>query len=629
MKRFNRAVLAILSPLLVVVVPMVCAWGLARAGEEGEPKVTTQATMLDGKTAAERCAALVRYVASCEPDPRKALYPKASAPIYCARLLLDIDAPDALQKLHDSAAERLRMAKAGGRALDPFDKIALVHTYFLCKEKIPAETAGLIRDYVGCYGHKVWKGYGAMNYRLMEDGAGFLAAEEWPQIVDADGLDAAHIKAATRERLMGYFDGICRKNFAEYGAPIYTAVDLSAIRMLAEFAKDPELRKHATLTLDAMMVDLACTWNQGYNTGSASRAKYWGSTNTGPLQMESTATIAWLWFGAPRPINAASTGWGASFWMAPSGTYSVPDLIAGIASERSSPSVFRGSIPSQPEQIHRITYHSLHYSLASQFDHAASSTDALYKEGRRMMLRWFVDEPSSTFCVCMDNPRRPYALQEHVANAIGYGENPFSQYLQCEQTMEGAYSVPASYPYYKMYVPFPRSGSIAKRIEKEGWIFCHNRVMLMAFHSAAPCAWADKPWEGNDMLWCNARTNVWVLETAELADYAGGGVDAELNRFADAVLHKAKIETAALTDGAPHIVYRSLTNHMLDLTWITHKTPDAEQQIDGKPVDYASWKLFDSPWVQQELNSPLLRLRLGSRELTYDFARWTVIANQS
>jgi hypothetical protein len=31
---------------------------------------------------------------------------------------------------------------------------------------------------------------GAWNYKLMMDASGYLAAEEWPELVDREGLDA-------------------------------------------------------------------------------------------------------------------------------------------------------------------------------------------------------------------------------------------------------------------------------------------------------------------------------------------------------------------------------------------------------------------------------------------------------
>ena len=304
---------------------------------------------LDGKTSAERGAVLMRYVASCRPDDE--LSPKAAAPAYAARLLLGIETDWALQKLDAAAQHQIDTARqpkagtvVGDSILDPFAKVALVNTYFLCKDKIPRATAEKIRNYVALYAHKVWRGYGAMNYRLMMDGAGFLAAEEWPELVDADGLNAGQIREVTRQRLLGYFEEITRRNYSEYGCPIYSAVNLSAVRMLTEFARDSEMRRRAALTLDAMMVDIACTWHQGLNIGTAARAKYWYSSDTSLESMASTAAAAWVFFGAPRPVAASGTGWIHSFWMATPGRYSVPETVVRIARDRSRPFTHRGTL---------------------------------------------------------------------------------------------------------------------------------------------------------------------------------------------------------------------------------------------------------------------------------------------
>jgi hypothetical protein len=601
---------------------LLLALALPAFGNEASPP------RLDGSTPAERGAALVAYVATCKPSAKDETYPKAAAPAYAARLLLGIDTAYALGKLDAAVASRIARAKSGPPGnplsppgLDPFDKVALVNTYFLCKERIPAATAGKIRDYCGLYAHETWRGYGAMNYRLMMDGAGYLAAEEWPELTDAGGLDAAAIRKATGERLNGYFEQITRGNFDEYGCPIYLAVDLSAIRMLAEFARSPAMRTRATLTLDAMMLDIACSWNQGLHAGTAARAKYWGSTDTGFEAMGSTAAAAWVWFGAPRSIAASGTGWIHSFWMATRGRYQVPELVTRIANDRATPFTHRGSVPSMG--VFRSTYHSANYSLGSQWDTPQNPANALYKESRRHLLKWVSDKPSSTFCVCMENPRRPYNLKENVANALGYGENPFSQYLQHEGTLIGVYDVPPDYPYYKLYVPFPTSGSIVRRVERDGWIFCHNGSMLMAFRSIRPAAWG-KPWSGNDMLWCESRRNGWILETSELAPFSGGGPDAELERFAAALLDRTRVDASGLDQPAPRLRFTSLGGHRLDLTWLPHRQPYAGQaKIDGQAVDYPSWPLHGNPWVRQRPGNPALELKHGRDRLSYDFARWT------
>jgi len=582
---------------------------------------------ISGKTPAERAAALVRYVAASRPKPAQETYPKASASAYAARLLLNVDTNYALAKIDAAVSSRIEIARKklvtnplNPPGLDPFDKVALVNTYFLCKDRIPRATALKIRDYVALYAHKVWRGYGAMNYRLMEDGAGYLAAEEWPELVDADGLNAVEIKQATRARLFSYFDEICRRNFDEYGAPIYLSVDLDAVKMLVEFARDPEMHQRATLTLDAMFLDIACTWNQGYNVGSASRAKYWYSTQTSPDSMGSTAATAWIYFGANRPVSG--TDW---FWMAAPGRYELPALIMNVAQDRAQPFTHISSVPASGNaQVHRLTFHTPSYSLASQWDHAPTPTSALYKEGRRNLLKWISDKPVSTFCVCMENPARPYRLQENRANKLGYGENPFSQYLQHEGALIGVYAVPANFPYFKLYAPFTTHGAIVKRIERDGWIFCHNGSMLMGFYTVKPHVWGKKPMDDCDLLWCDARTNGWVLETSELKPFAGGGVDAELNRFADAVLAKAKVDATGLNSTNLRLRYTSLTGHTLDLTWLPHKARYAGQsKVDGVAVDYSAWPELKNPWVFQQTNNPNLTITIGGQRLEYDFANWT------
>jgi hypothetical protein len=609
---------------------------------------------LDGTTPAERGMALTRFVASVRPEPKDENVPKQSAPCYAARLVLGEDVTYALEKLDASVSYQLakgrdRIAKQAaydaapdktglkrpGAALDPFDKAALMNTYFLGKDKIPAHTAKKIRDYVCLYhDHKALEGYarGAWNYKLMLDASGFLAAEEWPDLVDRAGLNATQIQAATRKRLVADLDTIARLNHGEYGAPIYLAVNLSAIRMLAEFARDEDLRNRAALTLDAMLLDIACTWNQGLNVGSASRAKYWHSTDTGPDSMASTAAAAWVFFGAHRPIAEAGIGYAHSFWMAAPGRYQLPEPIIRVAQERGKPFLHHAYVARMDgANVHRFTWHTPSYSLCSQWDQPGTPTSGLYKESRRMMLKWLSDKPSSTFAVCMENPHRPYNLAEKKANQLGYGENGFAQYMQHEGTMLGLYAVPEEvternrtfpYPYHRLYAPFPTTGSIRERMEKDGWVFCHNGSMLMAFHCIKPWTWGKK-WGNHDMLWCDARRNGWILETSPLDPFAGGGTTKELERFAKAVLTKTIIDADAIDADQPVLRYRNLAGRTLEFRWQPHAAPyAAHQTIDGKAREFSDeWLLFN-PWVKQKTGGPLV-IEIGGERLSYDFATWT------
>jgi hypothetical protein len=613
----------------------------------------SQTSRLDGATPEERGQALLRHLAAVRPSGSNETYPKAAAPYYAARLALGVDLDYALEKLDAAATHRIAIAKdriarqaeydaaddksklkKPGAPLDPFDKAALVHTYFIGKPHIPKSTALRIRDYVALWGdHRQLTGYarGAWNYKLMMDASGYLAAEEWPDLVDREGLNASQIREATAKRLFEGFHEISTRNFSEYGASIYLGVNLCAVRMLADFARDDEMRKRAAMVLDAMFLDIACTWNQGYNVGSASRAKYWGSTDTGPESMASTATCAWLAFGAPRSISSRGLGEIHAVWMAVPGNYRCPESIVRVASQRSKPFLHTSHVAAMGKaNVHRMTWHTPHYSLCSQWDQAGDPTSGLYKESRRHMLKWLSGKPSSTFAVCMENPHRPYALHENRANALGYGENGFAQYMQDEGTLLGLYSVPEKikvrnrefdYPYFKLYAPFPTTGSIVKRIERDGWVLCHNGSMLMAFRSIKPCKWGEK-WGANDMLWCEDRRNGWVLETSPLEPFAGGGVDAELERFTTALQSRTALDTSRIDHEPPALTYRNLAGRTMEFRWQPHKEPYSDHlMIDDKPLVFDATRLHHNPFARQQVGGPLY-IRDGEILHIWDFESW-------
>ncbi len=591
-----------------------------------DPAASDQVT-IDGSTYEERARKFLAYCSQTRSNTP--LYPKAAASKYLARLVLNSDKDYALAQLDLAASAVLEKGQpTSGRenahALDPFDKHALVHTWLLCRDQMPPALTAKIKAYVALWRHREWKGYGAMNYRLMMDGSGFLAAEQWPDLVDADGLNSDQIQAATKQRLLGYFTDIVHHNFPEYESPTYYGIDLAAMKMIADFAKDAEVKQRATLTLDWMMLSLACSWNQGYNTASCGRAKYWGSTNTSPDAMDDTAAIAWLYFGGNRPVRPRGMNEGGSIWFACPGNYRPPRLFTDIANDRQSPVLYHGSvILGKNESVRCTIYHSPTYSLASQFEYLDAPTSGLYKETRREMLKWISDKSSSTFCPLQENPRRPYKLQENIRNAFGYGENPFGACLQDHGTLIGVYAVPVYYPFYKLYAPFTESGAIVKRVEKQGWVICHAGSMLFAFKPVKPYSWG-KPQQGEDVLWSDARVNGWVLETSPLGPYAGDGVDAELDRFADALLAKTKMDFDESNPALPRLTYTSLSGHVLDLTARPHGQPYTDQhKVDGQTINYMDFPLLDNPWVHQDVDGDILSLKHGKSSLIYNFSNWT------
>lgn len=594
-----------------------------------ELKIVSPAVKIDGKNPAERATAFLAYCAKADTAGFKEA--RGIIPFLAAKIASGSEVEASLKKweevasaVYQSSKNHLAVNPDDSHARNPFEKHALIHAYLGCRDKaqIPPSLVELMKNYVALYKHREWKGYGALNYRLMNDGSGFLAAELWPDLVDADGLNADQIKAATKGRLLGYFEQIVHRNTDEYGAPTYLGIDLSAMKMLADFAKDPEIKNKAALTLDSMILQVACAWNNGYYITSASRSKYWGTSMTSPDSLDTTGAIGWIYFGGSRSVDPAHMNPPGSVWFAfPSG-YAPPPIFTGIATDRSSPFLHRGSTG---DNIRFVIYHTPAYSLASEWEFLPSPTDGHYKESRRQMLKWISDKPCSTFIPMQENPRRPYKLSENIGNAFGYGENPYAQSLQHEGTLLGITAVPENYPFWKLYAPFTTEGAIVKRIERDGWIFCHGGNVLFAFCYAKPALWEkhrDK--ERCDVLSSLDRKNGWVLETSPIAPFAGGGVDAELERFATAILAKPRLDISKIDTANPSLSYLSLSGHQLELTYRDHKEPyTAQHLVDGKPVDYRSYPLFENPWVNQSLGSDTLSLHHNGESMTYDFKNWT------
>jgi hypothetical protein len=241
------------------------------------------------------------------------------------------------------------------------------------------------------------------------------------------------------------------------------------------------------------------------------------------------------------------------------------------------------------------------------------------------MLKWVSDHAQSSFMPMQDNPRRPYNLAENKANAFGYGENPFAQSLQHGRTLVGVSAVPDDYPYWRISAPFSTTGSIVKRVEREGWVCCHAGSMLFAFWLGGEPRWAGhRAKEHCDVLTSDARRTGWVLETSPLEAFAGGGVDAELDRFAVAIATRTRIDAVAIAAERPRLVYTSLEGHVLDITYRPHgEAYDRQHLVDGEVVDYGSFPLLGNPWVRQALDGDELIIEHGGRTLRYDFRTWS------
>ncbi|MBN8459372.1 MAG: hypothetical protein J0M04_16205 [Verrucomicrobia bacterium] len=560
----------------------------------------------------ERCGEFVRYLASA--TPRNPDFPKEAMPYYAARLQLGAD-PAATVKAIDHMLDATAKARP-----DPFNMHAVMHAFLLYPDRFTEPMRAKVKRIVSTPNYGRPAGV-SLNYELMRGGAGYLAAQQWPDLKDSAGNGSAVIASKCRDYLMKQFSGTCSRNASEYDAPVYYGTDFGPARMVAEFSKDPQLARAARMTLDFMLIQTGAHWHNGYHISSAGRGKYWGSLNLGPRSASPTNAMAYLLYGSKQPFNMASAP--QAYWLAhPGRALDHATLGKWQASLPDRRTVLANQIwPTHDQIVHKVAWFTDTYGLASQREDGSSHNSFLFKECRRTMLKWHSPQAASTFTVLQENRRRP---QEKIGNAFAYGENPYCQTLQHEGTLIGVYDVPETYGFWITRAPFTTTGAIVSRRERDGWILCHGGGMLFAFRFTEPALWGKPNTRENLELWrCNARRGGWVLETSDLKPFAGGGPEAELQRFGQALAERTRL-TAATGNSPPRLLFRNLRGRTLDILWkpLSDKLTD-QCKVDGKAVRYDDFPLLGAPNASQESGGPLT-LTVGGRKRVWDFDKWTI-----
>ena len=487
---------------------------------------------------------------------------------------------------------------------------------------------------------------GTINMRLYLYTAGYLASELWPDFADSAtqvpakyAIDfrgktvrshsAEEIKAYCRDQIYKIFRQFTVQNLVEHDL-VYFPCDLDAVKMLADYAQDPEMKKRATMVMDYFLLNLATDWNHGYDPEPYFREKYFGTMmgDTVPPVEE----FGWLYFGTPR--LAPLSGKSVSLPFCSSDGYRMPPAFEAIARDREAVREKRESQFDSEEGHYTVWknfFHSPDYTLSTgvnEYDGNKGIKTALFKEQRLLNLTWFSGKPGSRFFVFQENICQPY-MGKTEKNDFGVGENPYSRLMQDKRTVIGIYDVPESYPYYKQYTAYRKNDPVIGQIEEGGWVFTHMGKLLFAFYSMMPTSWERNRQEkgvsgGVDVRWCDSRRNAWVLETAEASRYPGDP-QKQLEAFAADVLKNGVVDTSKMKESVPEFSYKSIHGDTLHMVYTDlGKSVVGKDFINNIPVDYRKWKTLDSPWAQQEFNSPVVTVDFAGKKLIYDFDKWTV-----
>lgn len=316
-------------------------------------------------------------------------------------------------------------------------------------------------------------------------------------------------------------------------------------------------------------------------TVAADRSKGLIHLKSGPDQSLFTSFVAWMYYGDAKRAFQITTGANeespsGSFWLAYPGSYQVPSVFNSIATDRSSAFVHKKSKSDKDECMGtgtswKYTYHTPHYSIASQYDEVDSATNWFYKETKRTLLKWVSGSPESTMSMCQENRKQP-PYSSSPANAFGYGENPYSQHLQHLGTIVGVCNVASDYRFRELYIPVPKSGSVFAKQQSGNWLFIHGGSVMVAIYTAKSNYWGADI-ENTDVLRSDGAKNGWIMETAEVGPYQGSSVAHTLQNFQDAVLDKERVDASGINNNNPTLRYTSVHGYTMQMTYRPHAQP--------------------------------------------------------
>lgn len=524
----------------------------------------------------------------------------------------------------------------------PWSTTRSLQTTLMYRDRLPPGTMELQKQLLQRWNYPC--SAGTINMRLYLHTAGFLASEIWPDFQDAAepvktayAIDfrgktvrshtAKEIQEFCRARIYEIFDEFVLRNQVEHDT-IYFLCDVEALKMLADFARDPEMRRRATMVLDYFLLNLATDWNQGYMAEPLFRQKTFEEIFGDRLPP--SEQLGWLYFGGPN-MREGVFELPPVFWH---DGYRMPPVFRSIAQDRAEPKEKRESqdgVGPGKATIHKSYLHTPTYSLSSgvtEYDGAAGIRTPLFKEQRMVNLTWISGRPGSRFHVLQENIAQPYFNKTEL-NYFTSGENPHSQRLHHRRTVIGVYDVPADYPHYRQYTIYRRGEGEVERREDQGWVFAHMGGVVFGFYSKAPTTWelarVQRGYaEGIDVRWCESRRNAWVLETAEAARYPGEPAE-QLAAFAREVLSGDRLDPREMEAKEPAFSYRSIHGDTLRIVFAPLGRSLADKHfINGDAVDYASWPMLASPWARQDFGSPLVEVRHAGLMLQYDYRAWTV-----
>jgi hypothetical protein len=523
-------------------------------------------------------------------------------------------------------SRRLQQLLAEGPTGDMFWMFPVTAIAYLDRGRLSDSARGALRESFRTY--MPYRG-DTENHWLLYYTCLYLMSQLWP---DQPG-DRWYTGKSSRENFdeaAAWIESWVRltttRGQGEYDSPHYMGLYYLSMSYLAEWAKDPAMRKRAAMMLDYLIADYAAEDLDGIYVGAHSRVY---DVPVLEKWLNPSSDFGWVLFGQGHPLDPPD---GYIIYYVLASAYEPPEILTHIATDRSRPYTHYERKRTRNRwrffddlhgPVYKTTYVTREYAVGSDQGGTLQpiqehSWDVTWTgpDLRGVHNTFFTLHPYSGLRELQTYFTFPpdHAVAEVVSSKKSYdspdkfvGGSPYEQIFQDRDTVIALYDIPAGERFPHINGLF--SKDLTDTVEDpSGWIFGRGGDVWIACRPLQPYSWKAIE-AGGRRLFSPYLKNGVVVQVAGRSEYP------DLASFRNAIL---ALPLKHRVNPAPSVRFRSLRGALLEFTY--GETP----RLNGTAVRYEDWPLFGGPFVEAAVDSEQLILKYGAMRRVLDFRRLTV-----
>lgn len=455
----------------------------------------------------------------------------------------------------------------------------------------------------------------------------YLAAQTWPNYSGEywyTGKSSSENFKEAESFLNYWIETTTTIGQGEFDSPTYHIVYLAPMAVLLQFAKDPAMKKNAESMMHYLLADFAVEHLNGMYCGAHSRDYPFDAVE--PKRAPMTAW-AWLFFGQTSPVMRQG------IIAAALSDYKMPDIIYQIATDRSQPyvhtetkrvrNIIRFSDERNPP-VYKYTFmtrdfalgsmqggilqpiqeHTWDVTFLSQGKNSTVFTIHPYISGRELGM-FFPEEMKFT----VDEVARFHTYYGKEDKWVS--SSPYEQIFQHKNVLIALYDIPEGTEFEHIDGFFPKD--LDQRIsqpftgggpDSSHWIFCRTGNTYIAYLPLKPYDWIEE-----DICWrlrSHSLKNGLIVEVAAAQEYDS------FEHFQETI--RSNELKAENFDQKMQIEYVSSKGDHMQFSY------DGDRILNGTPIDFNSYKLFNGPFLNAEVGSGKLEMKYKEMRLELDFS---------